>query len=250
MLLYLPLLSASIATVSASDGAFSGPIAGCDEVSCPVTSAGDYDTCTVLGDTFQGIGLVRINGLPSSLAGLSLVKGAGVPGAAASDISSSGGDSEREFKSVYYLAKPSSTSASSLSGCVAIFHGTEGTLRFDGSNVQSSTGQCIDVIEKDCIDALKKIATESADESDSCKTLGQKLSDENIDACKNFAGRGRGLGHFTTIDVSDLSPISQQRNQSSDCWPVVPKDSSLSYIDDDVATVRNRIPEVAARWKG
>lgn len=237
MLLRLSLLSASIAGVSAAEDRFSGPIAGCDEVSCPVTSAGAYDTCTVADDTFQGIGLVRIGGLPSSLSGLSIVKGAGVPGVDASEVSSSRSDNDdgtREFKSVYYLASPLSGSDASFSGCAVVFHDTDGGLKFDGSEVQSSTGQCKDVIATECIDALNKMANEASKESQSCDSLSKKLSGGNIGVCKDFAGEGRGLGRFTTTNLSDLSAISGQRNQSSDCWPVLPKNSSLSYIDDDV----------------
>ncbi|KAH8173275.1 hypothetical protein LIA77_07530 [Sarocladium implicatum] len=241
MLLRLSVMSAFIAGLSAAEDQFPGPIAGCDEVSCPITSAGAYDTCRVADDTFQGIGLVRIGGLPSALSGLSIVKGAGVPGADASDISSASSDNDdekREFNSVYYLASPLSGSDASLSGCAAVFHDTDGGLKFDGSDIQSSTGQCKDVIATECIDALRKIANDAAKESHSCDSLSKKLSEARIDSCKDFAGEGRGLGRFTTTNLSDLSSISGQRNQSSDCWPVLPKNSSLSYFDDDVTTVR------------
>lgn len=174
-----------------------------------------------------------------------LVKGAGVLGADPYGVSSPQNDdsgeeiaSEREFKSVYYLANPSSQGISPLSGCVVIFHGLE-SLKFDGSGIQSSAGQCRDVIENDCIDALKGIANDAADEQNRCAAVDKKLSEGIVEACNDFAGKGKGLGHFTTTDLSALSPISAEHNQSSNCWPAVPKNSSLSYIDDDVTTVSN-----------
>ena len=48
-------------------------LVGCKAVSCPTEGA--EDTCTLAQDTFLGIGTAPIPDVPSSLEGLSLVKG-------------------------------------------------------------------------------------------------------------------------------------------------------------------------------
>lgn len=61
----------------AQDLSLSQTLVGCEEVGCPLTKRQD-DTCTVSEDTFVGIGLARIAGVPESLDGISLVKGVNV----------------------------------------------------------------------------------------------------------------------------------------------------------------------------
>lgn len=222
--------------------ALADPIVGCDAVACPVTKAGAYDTCTVTDNTFAGIGLLTINRLPDSLSGLSLVKGAGLaePVRRKRNGPDAHGKSpvQRIYNSVYYLASPSTLDVSSVQGCIAVFHDTT-DHQFPGIDRQSSSGECDDVIDDDCINALQGlISTEDTEQGYSlCEDLGNKLGN-NIKECKDFAGTGRGVGRYTVTDLSEMSAITPAQNQSSNCWPVTDKTDSLSYIVNDQQEVR------------
>lgn len=220
----------------AEDTKLSESLVGCDEVSCPKENA--HDRCTVGEKTFLGIGLSRIPNIPSTLEGLSLIKGVNI---------SEGGEGERKFNSAYYLGTPSELDVNDLSGCVVTFNDPP-EKQFDGpvktgkdrniTDVQAARGTCPDVIKQECIDTLTERArsvTNATSNGGVCATLERELRRNAFEECRDLGGKGRGLGNFTVTSFGDLSTV---RN-STDCWPVKPKSDDLALITENTAVVRD-----------
>ncbi|CEL08523.1 hypothetical protein ASPCAL11672 [Aspergillus calidoustus] len=227
------------------------PIVGCTDVSCPNDG---WDSCTVADNTFVGVGLARIADIPSSLSGLSLVKGVNISESGDPDSSTHGADETRPYKSVYYLGTPSNLDNSALSGCAVVFndpptrHFEEPKINGSSVNVdtRAATGSCPDVIEQSCINALTRQAREldygragsnSTGSGSPCDALERALRDNAPKECGDLTGAGDGLGEFSVVSLGDASEISAQQNSSSNCWPVLPKSDALLQFAED--TVRN-----------
>ncbi|KAM0814413.1 hypothetical protein AB5N19_00203 [Seiridium cardinale] len=210
-------------------------IVGCAEVSCPKTNGSD-DTCTVSDETFAGIGLARIPGLPDSLGGLSLVKGVNI------SVSGPGPDSngeDRQYKSVYYLGTPAALGLVTLEGCAVIFHSTVNGTKFQGEDMSTEQGSCPDIITQSCIDALTQQAVRSwnsAAGTNRCDSIDNTLQANILDECDDMTGTGRGLGDFSVEALSGLSSITADQNSSSNCWPITPKTDTLTKITEDTAS--------------
>lgn len=208
-------------------------IVGCNDLACPYDNG--EDRCTVGNHTFTGVGLAAIPDLPSSLQGLSLVKGV--------NISATGPKDAVPFTSVYYLGAPSNLDVSELAGCAVVFNNPP-PKHFpggdNGTDVEASQGTCSDVIEQRCIDTLTAQARKiTGNSTSSCSVLESELKQSAFEECRDFAGSGAGLGNFTVWELSDLSPINSSQNSSSDCWPVTPKSDNLVEIGSDVALGNN-----------
>lgn len=216
------------------------PIVGCNDLDCP--KQGADDRCTVDDHTFLGVGLARIADAPSSLEGISLVKGVNV---SAGGAGSDNDKPTRPFTSVYYLGTPSDIKTSNLSGCAVVFNDPPSS-KFDGADLEGNTrnktdtraayGTCPDVIDQKCIDALTKRASEVADDADGspCSALERELKKDDLDDCKNLGGAGNGFGNFSVTSFGDLKTVS---NSSADCWPITPKSDSLAEISVEVSHV-------------
>ncbi|KAJ1705359.1 hypothetical protein AFGD_000907 [Aspergillus flavus] len=220
----------------AEDTKLSESLVGCDEVSCPKENA--HDRCTVGEKTFLGIGLSRIPNVPSTLEGLSLIKGVNI---------SEGGEGKRKFNSAYYLGTPSELDVNDLSGCVVTFNDPP-EKQFDGpvktgkdrniTDVQAARGTCPDIIEQECIDTLTERArsvTKATSNGGVCATLERELRRNAFEECRDLGGKGRGLGNFTVTSFGNLSTV---RN-STDCWPVKPKSDDLALITENTAVGNN-----------
>ncbi|KAI9041354.1 uncharacterized protein KD926_006930 [Aspergillus affinis] len=228
----LVLLSLLLPSALAADD-LSQSIVGCNDLSCP--KEGADDRCTVDDHTFLGVGLARIIDAPSSLEGISLVKGVNV---SAGGAGSDNDKPTRPFTSVYYLGTPSDVKTSNLSGCAVIFNDPPSS-KFDGADLEGNTrnktdtraayGTCPDVVDQRCINALTKRASEVADDADSnpCSALERELKKDDLDDCKNLGGAGNGLGNFTVTSFGDLKSVS---NSSAECWPITPKSDGLAEI--------------------
>ena len=221
------------------------PILSCADVSCPYD--GVNPTCTVVNDTFIGVGIVPIPDLPDVLSGTSLIKAVG--------LSQSDDDTQNvvevrasdtigpntTFRSAYYLGTPASLDPSKLSGCLVVFHDNRDGLHFnslgDVPNIEMDTGFCADVISQDCTNELQNMAMEAMEHTESCRALDQMLQNTPTKSCDDFAGLYRGLGSYTVVDASNLSPITKEDNSTSDCWPVFPKEAQLSSVLIEQATV-------------
>ncbi|KAE8146910.1 hypothetical protein BDV25DRAFT_161527 [Aspergillus avenaceus] len=220
-----------------ADTSLSNDIVGCREASCP-SSNGNYH-CTVGQNNFTDVGLARIPDVPSPLNGLSWVKGVSVEDKGRIDKS----EQNRQIKSTYYLGTPSNLNTTSLNGCAVFFHDalskqfqqpksltSNGTDRANTTDIPASYGTCPDVIDQRCIDALQKRAQDVARNGTSCTALFQDLRRSSLDECSALTRTG--LGNFTVTPLNESAPLTQSRNSSSDCWPVLPKSDNLTQITD------------------
>ncbi|KAE8359504.1 hypothetical protein BDV27DRAFT_135989 [Aspergillus caelatus] len=230
------LLSFLIIYGVAEDTKLSESLVGCDEVSCPKENA--HDRCTVGDKTFLGIGLSRIPNVPSTLEGLSLIKGVNV---------SEGDEGKREFNSAYYLGTPSALDVNDLNGCVVTFNDPP-EKQFDGpiktgkdrnvTDVQAARGTCPDIIEQKCIDTLTERArsvTNATSNDGVCAALERELKRNTFEECGILGGKGKGLGNFTVTSFGNLSSVKN----STDCWPVKPKSDGLALITENTAVGNN-----------
>lgn len=236
-------LTAAVPVTLAQD--LEDPILSCADVSCPYK--GYSPTCTVVNNTFFGIGLVSIPGLSDTLSNVSLVKGVGHSQstddardfADVSPLNPFGGTAT--YDSAYYVGTPPSLDLSTLSGCLIVFHDTSGGLAFSPRNkwggIETDTGTCADVISEHCIDELQSTAMKAMEHTESCQALDEVLRNTTMKSCAHFAGVGRGLGRYTVVDASKLAPITKGDNSTSDCWPVLQKKAHMSHIINEQVTV-------------
>ncbi|KAJ4195676.1 hypothetical protein NW755_001839 [Fusarium falciforme] len=216
---YFIILSSLVSLGNAQD--LGQTIVGCEAVSCPMDNFDPH--CTVTNITFENIGLTRIPDVPESLDYFSIVKGVNISGHGAND-----------FTSVYYLGTPEDVSLDELHGCAVIFHDPPQDT-FD----EFSSHTCAEVMAQRCVNAIQDRASKVAEgkSRDLCKALQEDLLKNDIDACDNLTGGGKGIGHISVKDLSKLENIEGSRNSSSDCWPILPKSANLAEIfTDEVST--------------
>ncbi|KAL5332127.1 hypothetical protein BJX70DRAFT_185577 [Aspergillus crustosus] len=200
-------------------------IVGCNDLDCPLD---DTYQCHLDDTTYTDVGLARIADTPSSLDGISLLKAVHV--ADADQINETGPDDTVPYRSAYYLGIPESISTEDISGCAVIFNDNPG--QFDGDDAKSSVGDCMEVMEESCADALVSRAAEIGDGN--CDAFGRELRGNAIDECRDFAGEGKGLGNFTVVSLGGLNELAGSQNGSSDCWPVTPKTDGLAFFDEEI----------------
>lgn len=240
----LTLLSLVLSSTLAQDS----DLVGCKAVSCPIEST--EDRCTVSEDTFLGIGTAPIPDVPSSLEGLSLVKGVNL-----TVEEGEASENAREFKSVYYLGIPSDLEVNDLAGCAVFFNNPPAkTFRYptelagprdDNGEAQNVTdtaaasGTCSEVIDQACIDRLTERARDIINDADGdgCAQLEDELNNSSFDECSASWLGSSTLGNLTATPLANLQTISGSQNSSSDCWPVVSKSDNLSEIAEDTAYV-------------
>lgn len=241
----LTLFSLLLSSALAQDS----DLVGCKAVSCPIE--GTEDRCTVAEDIFLGIGAAPIPDVPSSLEGLSLVKGV--------NLTVGGGEASentREFKSVYYLGTPSNLEVNDLAGCAVFFNDPPAkTFRYptelagprdDNEEAQNVTdtaaasGTCSEVINQACIDRLTERARSIINDADDngCALLEDELNSSSFDECSDSWLGSSTLGNLTITPLENLQVISGSQNSSSDCWPVVSKADNLSEIAENTSYVR------------
>ncbi|KAI1413249.1 hypothetical protein F5Y13DRAFT_161846 [Hypoxylon sp. FL1857] len=234
--LTISAVAVAAAQVQAQD--LNQTIVGCVEVDCPASSQDSVnDNCTV-ADTgsFTYIGLTRQPGNDSALAGLSWVKGFNITD------SSSG----RNFHSSFYLGAPPSLSLNaSTGGCAIFMHGVSGSISFGQNGTDpTSQGTCNDAMGSSCVDALTAAARSHIQDytsgsgdrpsiADACARLQSDLQSATVDACAPIQ---KGTwSNFTAVALTGdgaPQPISQQANASSTCWPITPKDDSLTLVSE------------------
>ncbi|RSL90250.1 hypothetical protein CDV31_015730 [Fusarium ambrosium] len=189
-------------------------IVGCEAVSCPMDNFDPH--CTLTNITFENIGLTRIPDVPESLDYFSIVKGVNISGRGADD-----------FTSVYYLGIPEDVSLDEVHGCAVIFYDPpQDTFDEFGSH------DCAEVMGQRCVEAIQNRASKIAEgkSKDLCMALQEDLIKNDIDACDNLTGGGKGIGRISVKDLSELENIQGSRNSTSDCWPILPKSANLAEI--------------------
>ncbi|KAI0895943.1 hypothetical protein F4806DRAFT_496845 [Annulohypoxylon nitens] len=250
-----PLLVLAAATTTSAPAQvlaqdLSWTIVGCVEFECPASS---YDTandnCTI-ADTgsFPYIGLTRASSNASSssspLSSLSWVKGVNITDTASRNPSS---NSSRTFHSSFYLGAPPSFSLNASTGACAVFlRGAESwDLSFGGNATDEvAEGTCADAMGSSCVLALvaraKAWISEYYSNSSSggalsnkepCERLRLDLLDGESEACVSVS-KG-SWSNFTAVALAGddaPTPISRQENSSSTCWPIIPKEDSLTLV--------------------
>ncbi|KAI0149960.1 hypothetical protein F4776DRAFT_187298 [Hypoxylon sp. NC0597] len=234
----LTLSAAAIAATRVHAQDLNQTIVGCVEVECPASSQDTAnDNCTV-ADTgsFSSIGLTRVPTNDTAISGLSWVKGFNITD------SSSG----RNFHSSFYLGAPPSLSLNaSTGGCAVFLHGVSGSISF-GQNETDATalGTCNDAMGASCVSALTEAARSHISEyysagdnrpstADACARLQSDLQSATFDSCAPIQ-RG-SWNNFTAVALTGdgaPQPISQQENASATCWPITPKEDSLTLVSE------------------
>ncbi|KAI1459465.1 hypothetical protein F4805DRAFT_63664 [Annulohypoxylon moriforme] len=235
------VLAASTATLAQD---LNQTIVGCAELGCPASSQDTAnDNCTI-ADTgsFPYVGLTRVSSNSSSLSGLSWVKGVNITDSA----SSANSNTSRTFHSSFYLGAPATQSLNASGGACAVFlRGAESwDMSFGGENATDETAQgtCADAMGASCVDALVARAKttiagyysgsgDAPSNADACERLRQDLVNSTLDACVSVS-RG-SWANFTSVALAGddaPEPISQQENSSSTCWPITPKEDSLTLV--------------------
>ncbi|KAI2472613.1 hypothetical protein F4781DRAFT_344999 [Annulohypoxylon bovei var. microspora] len=242
-------LAAAVAQVLAQD--LNQTIVGCVELGCPASSLDSAnDNCTV-ADTgsFPYVGLTRVSANTSSSSspsGLSWVKGVNVTD---SSSSSSSSNSSRTFHSSFYLGAPAATPLNASTGACAVFlRGAEAWNMSFGTSAnatgEAAQGTCASAMGASCVSALLARAQaqilsyyggsgEAPSVADACERLRQDLVNSTLDACVSVS-KGSWT-NFTAVALTGdgaPEPISQQENSSSTCWPVTPKEDSLTLVTE------------------
>ncbi|KAI2630302.1 hypothetical protein GGS26DRAFT_104978 [Hypomontagnella submonticulosa] len=228
----------AVAAVQAQD--LNQTIVGCVEVECPAAADNVNDNCTV-ADTgsFPTIGLTRMptDDNAKALSGLSWVKGF--------NFTDSDGQI-RHFHNSFYLGAPADLRLDSATGSCAVFlHGASAGISF-GSNVldELAQGTCADAMGSSCVDALvsrarslvegyTKDGSNKPSISDVCSRLQKDLQDSNDDACARIS-KGSWSNFTSAALTGDGAPkaIAQQQNSSGNCWPIIPKQDSLTLVSE------------------
>ncbi|KAJ3565391.1 hypothetical protein NPX13_g7520 [Xylaria arbuscula] len=224
-------------------------VVGCVELDCPPSADAVNDNCTVAGLSFPSVGLTRI---PTDNAGLkdkvSWTKGFQII---------DNPDSNRTFHSAFYFGTSPGLDLGDTGACAVLFHGLEAALSFDkvNPNIESAQGTCSDAMGSDCVTALLDRAQKLVDSfgnsasssEDACAKLKDDL-DKNMDnACLSLS-----KGSWTNLTSAVLSgkgaaqPLSGDKNSSSTCWPVLPKENELTLSSEYKTNGSDLLDEVQA----
>ncbi|KAI0505422.1 hypothetical protein F5B22DRAFT_627720 [Xylaria bambusicola] len=223
-------------------------IVGCVDLECPASSAAPADdNCTVSDKSFSYVGLTRIPTENKDLEGkISWTKGFNVINTA---------EDGRTFDSVFYFGTTPDLDLGDTGACAVFLHGIENELSFDkvNVNVETAQGTCSDAMGPDCVNALveraKKLFNNFEGDTPTSEEACSKLKDDlqkNIDdACASITKEP-----WTNVSVSALSgeaaykPLSGDKNSSSTCWPVLPKENQLTLAGEYQTQGSDKIDEI------
>ncbi|KAJ3561539.1 hypothetical protein NPX13_g8908 [Xylaria arbuscula] len=233
---YLPIgIALSLAHARAQE--LNQTIVGCAELGCPASSKNTVDDdCTIANSSFTYVGLTRIPTENKDLKDrVSWTKGFNVIG------NDNGGST---FHSAFYLGTSPDLDLEDTGACAVLFHGIETALSFDSTNGSEETAQgtCSDAIGSSCVTALvdraKKLLGSFGDDtpssSEACAKLQEDLEKNIDDACQRVT-KGSRWTNLTSIALSGKGapqPLSGDKNSSSTCWPVLPKENQLTLASD------------------
>ncbi|KAK5636102.1 hypothetical protein RRF57_011814 [Xylaria bambusicola] len=211
-------------------------IVGCVDLECPASNVTPTDdNCTVADKSFTYVGLTRIPTENKDLEGkVSWTKGFNVINTA---------DYGQTFDSVFYFGTTPDLDLADTGACAVFLHGIETQLSFDKVSVNTETAQgtCSDAMGSDCVNVLveraKKLLNNFEGEAPSSEEVCSRLKDDlqkNMDdACASISN-----GPWSNLTFSALSgkaawqPLSGDKNSSSTCWPVLPKENQLSLAGE------------------
>ncbi|KAI0448487.1 hypothetical protein F5B21DRAFT_497427 [Xylaria acuta] len=228
------VLALSVACVRAQE--LNGTIVGCVELECPPSSADNAnDDCTVADSSFPYVGLTRIPTENKDLKGkVSWTKGFNITDTP---------DSGRTFHSTFYLGTSPDLDLGDTGACAVLLHGVEAALSFDkvDANQDTAQGTCSDAMGSDCVAALldraKKLLDSFGNDTPSSEEACVKLQDD-LDKNMDNACLSISKGSWTDLTSAVLSgkgapqPLSGDKNSSSTCWPVLPKENQLTLASE------------------
>lgn len=232
-------------------------IVGCVELGCPASSSNTVDDdCTVGNSSFTYVGLTPIPTENKDLKGkVSWTKGFSVI---------DNGFGGTAFDSAFYFGTSLELDLEDTGACAVLFHGIESGLSFDriNANRETAQGTCSDAMGSACVTALvdraKKLLDSFEDgvpsSAEACAKLQDDLEKNLDDACQpltkgpwtDLASIGKPPTECLfnscvltrlaqTIELSGSNapqPISGDKNSSSTCWPVLPKENQLTLASD------------------
>jgi hypothetical protein len=161
------------------------PVVGCSQVGCPANAK-----CRVVDREFVLIGLANIE--TSFSDDFTWTQGV--------EFETEGGPT-RTYEKHFYLGSPPEFGLSTahrdkrIGGCAIFFPNTSSLVKFDGVDIDRSTGRCVDAMDAPCVDALLKQADDFGRESggsfssttEACDRLGAEFRANLAPQCSQFA---------------------------------------------------------------
>ncbi len=200
-------------------------ILSCADVDCPITPGTTAATCTVVGQTFNAVGVAGIDSSTNGLKGLSWVKGVGTH-----NVNSTAS----EFDQTFYLGTPDGFDFGDTGACALLFTQVSDKVKFGDTDARQTEGVCSNAMTDACISALvdraKKVDLQGLSGSAACDKLQKDFSDNFDSACALFTTAGRWAG-IKAKGKSNL-PFRRQTRMKSDriCCEALSGDGSLDLI--------------------
>ena len=118
-------------------------ILSCAEVNCPTRPKVASNMCTVTNTTYSDVGVVKIQGAPSSLPGLTWVEA----------IAGDDTVAPRRFIKDFYLAADPQSKINSTGACALFFTklSTSVVFRDDTRPITNSQGTCAQALSEECV---------------------------------------------------------------------------------------------------
>ncbi|KAJ9131159.1 hypothetical protein NKR23_g11842 [Pleurostoma richardsiae] len=208
-------------------------IVGCADLQCPPNAAATSAECLLVNKTFAAIGLARIPTASSSLDGLSWVEGVAVED----------DGNTRHFDKTFYLGAPASADLSGTGSCAVFFTQVSEDVTFGDGDSSITQGTCAQAMSAECVSALTTRALNAnvsgLASEDACAAL-QVEFENNLDAsCARYATGTQWTGVVTRplSGGQAAGPITPLENETSNCWPIVPKQDSLSLVLSSTSNV-------------
>ncbi|KAF4976744.1 hypothetical protein FZEAL_6622 [Fusarium zealandicum] len=227
-------------------------IFGCADVGCnDISTAGvnDETNCTVVDQSLNTIGFTQVPfDRDSPFWGLSWVEGIG-PKPNSSDYGN------RHF----YLGTPVGVDMSFMTACAFFFTNINKDVEWKGHK-RESQGNCEEALSSGCVEAMtdraSKFNIKGMAAQEACEAIRDDFVDNFDSACASISpvkSRDKWLNvtaqrkdedsetpppsaKMLTLCSLDLtgkgapSPISKSENETSTCWPVLPKSADLTFV--------------------
>ncbi|KAI1123466.1 hypothetical protein F5Y10DRAFT_270036 [Nemania abortiva] len=207
-------------------------IVGCIALQCPPSTESVVDNCTVADSSFSIVGFTQIPTENNDLKG----KVSWTKGFNATDNL----HNNRTFHSSFYFGTSPDLDLGDTGACAVLFHGIEAALSFDSFDKETAQGTCSDAMGSGCVTALldraKKLLDSFGNDIPSSEEACSKLQDDmlkNMDnACLSVSKSWTNLTPTILSGNGALQPLSGDKNSSSTCWPVLPKENQLTLASE------------------
>ncbi|KAK7961902.1 uncharacterized protein PG986_002727 [Apiospora aurea] len=222
-------------------------IFGCTDVGCPPETSVSVteDNCTVGDESHTYVGLTAVPAQVDALRDgrLTWVKGVQADQKPNPDI----------FRETFYLgAAPGLEGLGGMGACAVFFNGpyNASLLKFNNSRERElDEGTCADAMGEPCVHALRERALSlsfapGAASNETCRRLQEDLLTSDIPECSRWTENKWGNISAVEANLVDCAvsrtvaltgngapkPITGERNASSNCWPILNKEDSLTPV--------------------